>query len=315
METTVLTKQHKTAIELNQKIIITAQAAQQNLYDMCVMLKQMRDDKLYKELGYNDFGDYCENEVGFNRSQAHKYISIIENVSENVYSSKHLGVTKLYLLSSLSESQQEEIQQTVNLEDTSVRELKAEIARLKDAHKKELKELSDENTELQGKMKELVSDADTVRAELAEANEKITELESRPAEIKFLEDAHSKETIRQLEDQLDNAKERIEELESRPVEVAVQENPEAEKTIQKLENQITELEEQLDKANSKPAEIVNISNDKESFKAYYLSAVNAFENMLKFVSGCKEKDFCIEKISKLLYKCKSMTEGIRNETI
>lgn len=314
METTVLTKQHKTAIELNQKILITAQAAQQNLYDMCVMLKQMRDDKLYKELGYQNFEDYCESEIGMKRRNAYNYISAIEKV-ENVQSIAQIGMTKLSLLASLSESQQEQLQQTVNLEDTSVRELKAEIAKLKDAHKKELKELSDENTELQGKMKELVSDADTVRAELAEANEKITELESRPAEIKFLEDAHSKETIRQLEDQLDNAKERIEELESRPVEVAVQENPEAEKTIQKLENQITELEEQLDKANSKPAEIVNISNDKESFKAYYLSAVNAFENMLKFVSDCKEKEFCLEKVDRLIETCKIMMEGIRNETL
>lgn len=93
METTVLTKQHKTAIELNQKILITAQAAQQNLYDMCVMLKQMRDDKLYKELGYQNFEDYCESEVGFGRMQAHKYIAIIENV-KNVNSSLHFGVTK-----------------------------------------------------------------------------------------------------------------------------------------------------------------------------------------------------------------------------
>ena len=314
METTVLTKQHKTAIELNQKILITAQAAQQNLYDMCVMLKQMRDDKLYKELGYQNFEDYCESEVGFGRMQAHKYIAIIENV-KNVNSSLHFGVTKLALLATLSEPEQEQLQQTVNLEDTSVRELKAEIARLKADHKQEIKELSDENTELQGKMKELVSDADTVRAELAEANEKITELESRPAEIKFLEDAHSKETIRQLEDQLDNAKERIEELESRPVEVAVHEDTKSKETIRQLESQITDLEEQLEQANSKPAAVLSVSNDKESFKAYYLSAVNAFENMLKFVSGCKEKDFCIEKISKLLYKCKSMTEGIRNETI
>lgn len=314
METTVLTKQHKTAIELNQKIIITAQAAQQNLYDMCVMLKQMRDDKLYKELGYQNFEDYCKNEVGISYNYSYRLINSLEKV-KNLETFQGLGKSKLLLLSSLSESQQEEIQQTVNLENTSVRELKAEIAKLKDAHKKELKELSDENTELQGKMKELVSDADTVRAELAEANEKITELESRPAEIKFLEDAHSKETIRQLEDQLDNAKERIEELESRPVEVAVQENPEAEKTIQKLENQITELEEQLDKANSKPAEIVNISNDKESFKAYYLSAVNAFENMLKFVSDCKEKEFCLEKVDRLIETCKIMMEGIRNETL
>ena len=314
METTVLTKQHKTAIELNQKILITAQAAQQNLYDMCVMLKQMRDDKLYKELGYQNFEDYCESEVGFGRMQAHKYIAIIENV-KNVNSSLHFGVTKLALLATLSEPEQEQIQQTVNLEDTSVRELKAEIARLKADHKQEIKELSDENTELHGRVSKLILDANSVKAELAEANEKITELESRPAEIKFLEDAHSKETIRQLEDQLDNAKERIEELESRPVEVAVHEDTKSKETIRQLESQITDLEEQLEQANSKPAAVLSVSNDKESFKAYYLSAVNAFENMLKFVSGCKEKDFCIEKISKLLYKCKSMTEGIRNETI
>ena len=69
MEVTVLTEQRKTAIELNQKIILTAQLAQKNLYDMCVMLKQMRDDKLYKELGYANFEDYCENEVGFSREQ------------------------------------------------------------------------------------------------------------------------------------------------------------------------------------------------------------------------------------------------------
>ena len=208
MKDIVLSQEYKTAVELNQKILITAQTAQQNLYDMCVMLKQMRDDKLYKELGYQNFEDYCESEVGFGREQGRKYISIIENV-KNANSSLHFGVTKLALLATLSEPEQEQIQQTVNLEDTSVRELKAEIARLKADHKQEIKELSDENTELQGKMKELVSDADTVRAELAEANEKITELESRPAEIKFLEDAHSKETIRQLEDQLDNDSLRI----------------------------------------------------------------------------------------------------------
>ena len=59
----IISNEYKSAVELNQKIIITAQAAQQNLYDMCIMLKQMRDDKLYKELGYANFEDYCENEV------------------------------------------------------------------------------------------------------------------------------------------------------------------------------------------------------------------------------------------------------------
>ena len=125
----------ETAYNLHQKILITAQMAQKNLYDMCGMLKQMRDDKLYKELGYNNFEDYCENEVGMNRRNAYRYIAVIENI-KNVTSMSQIGMTKLSLLASLSESQQEEIQEKVNVEDVSVRDLKAEIARLKEEKQK-----------------------------------------------------------------------------------------------------------------------------------------------------------------------------------
>ena len=82
MSEMILSEQYKTAAELNQKIIFAAQMAQQNLFDMCRMLKQMRDDKLYKELGYQNFEEYCENEVGFSSRNARNYISIIENISE-----------------------------------------------------------------------------------------------------------------------------------------------------------------------------------------------------------------------------------------
>ena len=110
MEKNELKTQYETAIELNQKIIITAQMAQKNLYDMCVLLKQMRDDKLYKELGYQNFEDYCEQEVGMKRRNAYNYISIIEK-TENVQSIAHFGMTKLSLLASLSEPEQKEIQE------------------------------------------------------------------------------------------------------------------------------------------------------------------------------------------------------------
>ena len=284
METTVLTKQHKTAIELNQKIIITAQAAQQNLYDMCVMLKQMRDDKLYKELGYQNFEDYCESEVGFGREQGRKYISIIENV-KNANSSWHFGVTKLALLATLSEPEQEQIQQTVNLEDTSVRELKAEIAKLKDAHKKELKELSDENTKLNGKMKELVSDADTVRAELAEANEKITELESRPVEVAVQDNPESSKKIEELNRKLldeslqkNNEKKKNGELEERI--------KEAEKELADLRD-INKMQEQR----IKNSELASVSPDtKEVFRAYYQHSILAMDTLISFIREARAKN-------------------------
>lgn len=68
------------ALNLNKKIIVSAQLAQQNLYEMCMGFKKMRDDKLYKELGYSDFGEYCENETGFKRSQVYSYIAVAEKL-------------------------------------------------------------------------------------------------------------------------------------------------------------------------------------------------------------------------------------------
>ena len=284
MSEIVLTKQHKTAIELNQKILITAQAAQQNLYDMCVMLKQMRDDKLYKELGYQNFEDYCESEVGFGRMQAHKYIAIIENV-KNVNSSLHFGVTKLALLATLSEPEQEQIQQTVNLEDTSVRELKAEIAKLKDAHKKELKELSDENTELQGKMKELVSDADTVRAELAEANEKITELESRPVEVAVQDNPESSKKIEELNRKLlDESLQKNKEKKK---------NGELEERIKEAEKELADLRDinKMQEQRIKNSELASVSPDtKEVFRAYYQHSILAMDTLISFIREARAKN-------------------------
>lgn len=81
MSEITVSEQHKQAIELHQKIIVSANLAQQNIWDMCNGLKTMRDNKLYKELGYQNFEDYCENEVGMKRSNAYNYISIVEKIN------------------------------------------------------------------------------------------------------------------------------------------------------------------------------------------------------------------------------------------
>ena len=304
MEVTVLTEQRKTAIELNQKIILTAQLAQKNLYDMCVMLKQMRDDKLYKELGYANFEDYCENEVGMNRRNAYRYIGVIENV-KNVTSMSQIGMTKLSLLASLSESQQEEIQQTVNLEETSVRELKAECDRLKAANKKAESNLKSLQTELDNEKKsneELLSlrfdkeraemQLKRISEELETANDKITALENKPAEIEIAvqEDTKSKETIKQLESQLSQNEQTY--------------TNEIKRLRRMYQDKMDDLENQIEQAKNTPAETVTVKDDKGVFKAYYLAALSSFENLLKFVDDCSDRDFCIEKTEKLLEICR-----------
>lgn len=95
MSEITVSEQHKQAIELHQKIIVSANLAQQNIWDMCNALKTMRDNKLYKELGYQNFEDYCENEVGMKRRNVYNYISIVEKINaENVQSIAQIGMIK-----------------------------------------------------------------------------------------------------------------------------------------------------------------------------------------------------------------------------
>lgn len=216
-----ITAQKQQAIELHQKILVSANLAQQNIWDMCNGLKTMRDNKLYKELGYPNFEDYCETEVGFNRKQAHKYISIIENIKlENVHSSGHLGVTKLALLATVSEPEQAEIAEKLDLESTTVKQLKAEIDKLKSEKHESQSKLSTAEKLLKGLKRERI-DAEcrlkgvrehnslleqqlrSERGKNKDLTSKVEELESRPIEVAVAEPSDNErrlnETIRALE--------------------------------------------------------------------------------------------------------------------
>ena len=310
MEATILTEQRKAAVDLDQRIKTTAKTLAENLFELCGLFYKMSSEKLYKELGYPNFAEYCENEVGIHRNQGMKYARIGESFSDkNAQSTVHfekLGTEKLYLLAKLDEPERETVKQTVNIEDVSVKELKAEIDKLKAANKKAESNLKSLQTELDNEKKsneELMSlrfekesaemQLKRTKEELASANERITDLENRPVEVAVQEDEEGKK-----------AKVLVKELEQQLSETKSSHANELETQKQQYQSQINELEIQLEQAKNKPAETIMVSSDKETFKAYYLPAVNAFENMLKFISGCSEKDFCIEKTKNLLEICR-----------
>lgn len=308
MEVTVLTEQRKAAVDLDQRIKTTAKTFTEDFIQLCRLLDEMCSKKLYKEFGYQTFYDYCDKEIGLKPTQSKKWAKIGEGFKENGQSTVHfenLGTEKLYLLAKLDEPEREEIQQVVNVEDISVKELKAEIDRLKAANKKAESNLKSLQTELDNEKKsneELLSlrfdkeraemQLKRIREELETANDKITALENKPAEIEIAvqEDTKSKETIKQLESQLS--------------EKDFRHAHDLEEQKQQYQEQIENLENQLEQAKNKPAETVTVKDDKGVFKAYYLAALSSFENLLKFIDDCSDRDFCIEKTEKLLEICR-----------
>ena len=255
------------AYDLHQRILVTAQMAQKNLYDMCIMLKQMRDEKLYKDLGYQNFGEYCENEVGMKRSNAYSYISVIEKI-ENVQTFGQIGISKLSLLAALSESEQEKIQATVNVEDTSVRELKAEIAKLKEEKQNADKAATAAN------QRRIAAESDLLS--LKSKNRALTH-ELEDAKKHMSPDAKTQDAlIRQLDRQLSEAD---------------QEHANAlERQRKEYQAKINALQEQLDNASMTEVavETVEVPATKEIFDAYCDVVENAFGVLLDFVSRNKD---------------------------
>jgi hypothetical protein len=294
MSEITVSEQHKQAIELHQKIIVSANLAQQNIWDMCNGLKTMRDNKLYKELGYQNFEDYCETEVGFNRTQAHKYISIIENTSENVYSSKHLGVSKLYLLSTISEPEQAEIAEKLDLENTTVKQLKAEIDRLKDDNLN----LSANYNRMDANRIKLGKENTKLEIENKTLKERVEELESRPIEVAVAEptdyERRLNETIKSIEKENEKHNDRLE-AEYRENEKIVRKQLEDEKQ-EALRKQKEEYEERLKNVQTADGP----SDDKDVFKAYFSIAYDSFVRMLDFAKQSQDKEFFKGKVEHLI---------------
>lgn len=176
----IVSQQHKEAVETHQRIITSANLAQQNLWDMCQGLKKMRDNKLYKELGYPNFEDYCETEVGIKRRNAYNYISIVEKINpENVQSIAQIGMTKLSLLATISEPEQAEIAKTVDLESITVKQLKSEIRMLKDDNLN----LSRNYDRMEAYRIKLGNENTELKLENKTLQEQVEELENRPVEV------------------------------------------------------------------------------------------------------------------------------------
>lgn len=316
-----LSTQYKTAAELNQKIIFTAQMAQQNLFKMCCMLKRMRDEKLYRELGYTSFEDYCENEVGFSSRNARNYISVIENISEEKRKTfSTFGTSKLVLLASLSESEQEEIQQTVDLEDISVRKLKEEIAKLKEDNESAEKRAENERQRRMSAETDLLSVKSKNRSlthDLDAAKNRITELEHQP--ITVVEDMqvqqenerlraeleHARETITEMERtdtsyELKNAKAAVRNLDRQLSEIAQENANEQNRIRQKYQKEINALREQLENAAYKAeVETVEVPATREVFEAYCSIVRNAYAMLIEFVKSIgsdKEYTKAIDKM-------------------
>lgn len=236
-------------------------------------LKEMRDGKHYKALLYDNFEGYCECELQMSRPQAYRYIGIAENMTEeNVSSMRQIGMTKLALLATVTEDQREEITQTVDLESTTVRELKAQIDALK--HQADAAECQRKDAENRAQQwYDKAQDAE----------------EEKQRQTRFREELASENG--KMSDRISELIAKVDELESRPIEVAVQTDDAALEQLRRdhqaeIEQLKAKHREQLAKVQqSDRTEQISANIRQGQFDAKHSVMQTAADDLMTFLAG------------------------------
>ena len=156
-----------------------------------------------------------------------------------------------------------------------MKKLKAEIERLKEQSKKNERELSEENHELNCRCNSLVAEMN----QLKDDNDKI-----RSAKNSMESDLlNVKSNNRSLRHQLDDAEKKIADLESRPVEVAVIEDKDAKAQINLLSRELAEVNQEY-------------TNNVDKLKRKYQDHINELEEQLEKMSEQAEHKEVIETV-------------------
>ena len=298
------------AKDLDRRIKVSAQLAQQSLYDMCTAIKEMRDSKLYKELGYSEFNDYCTKELDISDRQAYKCITIIENLPNDLVnsSSLNLGVTKLYLLAQLDEPTRTEIIENTDLENTTVRELKGRIKTLEqqaEAAEEKADKLTKSENKAWGEVSKLQTDSEMQKDKIAQLEQQIKELESRPIEV--VAAPSEADEVRKLRSAMAEMNRQIQEdderrdMEEKKFRDTFREQMEADrdKAIAEYEEkrsaELKTLRAELEKAKAAvPAE----DKETQDFKALLTNAVDSVKRLSDFVKA-HDKDIFRQKLAQL----------------
>lgn len=256
---------YQQAQAVHQDLMIQEQVAAQSLTQIAIDLKEIRDRRLYAELGYSDFAEYCENATKTGKRQAYNLISLVEQYKiDDLSRLAYLGSTKLIALKSLGKDEREELIESGKAEEMSVRELKEKI-----------KELTDKNEQL--------------RFEFTSVTDgRINSLQAR------LDNTGN--AMRRTAEENKKLKLQIAELEKRPVEVAVAE-PSAE-DIAKIRAEVeaaarAEYDKKLADEKKKVQSIAHeeaSGNSKEIFKIHLKNIQREFNEALELVSNASENE-------------------------
>ena len=213
-DTSISTERQDRAAQLTQRIMANGKIAASSMIEMGRDLKTVRDERLFTEMGYENFEEYCEKKMGIGKRHGYNFIQIYEKFGEEKLGQlQQLGITKLLEIAKLDDEDADDLMQNNDVNALSVRELSAKVDEYRNKFEQLTLQLEEEKSK-NAESDSLESQVEELRKQLEAARQANENMKSGAHNA----EKHFEEQKAALLKEKEALSEQIRELESRPTE-------------------------------------------------------------------------------------------------
>lgn len=232
-DTSISTERQDRATQLTQRIMANGKIAASSMIEMGRDLKVVRDERLFTEMGYENFEEYCEKKIGIGKRHGYNFIQIYEKFGEEKLGQlQQLGITKLLEIAKLDDEDADDLMRHNDVNALSVRELSAKVDEYRNKFEQltlQLEEEKSKNAEsasLESQVEELKRFAAMLNDDYNKAlKEKAEAIKEHQSEMKKLTADRDKQIneLKKKQTDYEELEQRYKEIASRPAEVSEEE--------------------------------------------------------------------------------------------
>ena len=180
------------ANEIHENAQFWHNKAEHNLYRFFLEIKKIRDERLFSELGFSDFDEYCQSAWNLKRRVVDERIQIANSFSEEDFKrySARLGHKKTLLLTTMNEEQRDQslnegvptergykpYDKATQKEIAEYKRNSEEMERKAKEYEKQLKQRDEQNNQLQSQLEQAQRSEEIARKQLEDEQDKEPEV-------------------------------------------------------------------------------------------------------------------------------------------
>lgn len=300
------------ANEIHEKAVGFYKISEQYGYKFLMEIKTIRDEKLYKELGFGNFEDYTRKVFGYTSETIRQRIKAAEVFGEDETNARwDLGTRKLNTLATFPESERNKVLEhgietndgNKTIDEATTREL--------EKYKKQLKQRDEQNAQLQSRVEQAQRSEEIAKKQLEDAESKEPEVIERYTEPEDYQEtknalAQSRHHQKLIEQRNAKLEKEIEDMRHRRDEVSEksQKYDELNKAINNMNSRLNEGQQKL-KAQKEIYELVKGSEQviREVAPLCYLA----------FSKDIIDNDYARKPIEKIIEDLTDMANRLRKQ--